>query len=329
MSFIGGYQSSTNLNDLNFVGDFPIDHAIGGFGIGVHKNDYKVTLNTAIAQYRQGMLLELVFAEANDGPVTIDISKRGAKSLKKPTPEGLLDLDAGEINTSTVYLVVYDGQGFQVATPLFNYGFPYKAGTGIGSIIPRLGNGNIASGNYAVVLNGENNLAQGAYSIAEGSYAMAVLFNERVKAGGAFFNEPGSAQCSIHNLFATINPNSGSVKLTPDGKNDESNRWMIPDNCIQRLCIQLVITQNSGTVDVAGLACTAFLSGTIRCQKGSAQWVGKVPQFSQVHKDEGFDPVFGITMQGTEVILFVKDMAERVLHANATVHLTQTKFSLK
>ncbi len=115
MSFIGGYQSNVSLSDLNIVGDFPIDHSIGGFGIGLGQNEYTITLNTAITQYRQGLLLQIAFAEANTGAVHVNVSNRGLKFLKKPTPGGLVDLDAGDITTNKIYLLVFDGQGFQVA----------------------------------------------------------------------------------------------------------------------------------------------------------------------------------------------------------------------
>lgn len=329
MSFIGGYQSNTNLNDLNFVGDFPIDHAIGGFGIGIGKNDYEVTLNTMLTQYRQGLLLELVFSEVNDGPVTINVSKCGLKPLQKTSPEGLQALDAGDINTFTVYLAVYDGQGFQVVSTLLNSLIPFKPGKGIGAIVPRLGEANEALGNFAAVLYGENNHARRPYSIANGFYAVAGLFNEWAKAGGAFFKTPGSAQGSILNLMATITPDQESVKLTPDGNENGDNRWLLPDNCIQQFQIQLTIAQNSGGTGAAGFAYTTFCEGTLRCQKGVATWVGKEPHFGQVHQDEGFDPGYGISIKEREVLLYVKSMPERVLHANATVFVTQTKFSLK
>ena len=31
MSAIGGYSSDVNLNDLNYVGDFPVENSLGGF----------------------------------------------------------------------------------------------------------------------------------------------------------------------------------------------------------------------------------------------------------------------------------------------------------
>ena len=75
MSFIGGYQSNVSLSDLNIVGDFPIDHSIGGFGIGLGQNEYTITLNTAITQYRQGLLLQIAFAEANTGACLLYTSR--------------------------------------------------------------------------------------------------------------------------------------------------------------------------------------------------------------------------------------------------------------
>ena len=45
----GGYQSDTDLQDINFVGDFPIEHSIGGFGTTTGSNNaYTVNLTTPL-----------------------------------------------------------------------------------------------------------------------------------------------------------------------------------------------------------------------------------------------------------------------------------------
>lgn len=115
MSFIGGYQSDVNLNGINYVGDFPVDHSVGGFGITTGINNYVLELTPAILQYRQGMLLEVRFAEPNTDAVTINVNNRGAKAIKKIAALGLIDLVAGDIVNGKIYLLLYDGNGFQVA----------------------------------------------------------------------------------------------------------------------------------------------------------------------------------------------------------------------
>ena len=115
MSFIGGYQSDVNLNGINYVGDFPVDHSVGGFGITTGVNNYLLVLNPAITQYRQGMLLEVRFSEVNSDAVTINVNNNGAKAIKKIAAIGLAELAAGDIISGKIYLLVYDGIGFQIA----------------------------------------------------------------------------------------------------------------------------------------------------------------------------------------------------------------------
>lgn len=115
MSFIGGYQSDVNLNGINYVGDFPIDHSVGGFGITTGINNYLLELSPAISQYRQGMLLEVRFTEPNTGAVTINVNNRGAKAIKKNAVLGLIDLTVSDIIAGKIYLLLYDGTNFQVA----------------------------------------------------------------------------------------------------------------------------------------------------------------------------------------------------------------------
>lgn len=115
MSFIGGYQSDVNLNDINFVGDFPIDHSIGGFGITTGVNDYLLHLTPAILQYRQGLPLEVRFSQPNTGAVTINVDNRGVKGIKKIVAGVLVNLDAGDLTNDKVYILIYDGVVFQIA----------------------------------------------------------------------------------------------------------------------------------------------------------------------------------------------------------------------
>lgn len=117
MSFIGGYQSDVNLNDINYVGDFPIDHAIGGFGLAIETavNTYSLTLAPAISQYRVGLPLAVAFNGSNTGPVTLNVNNRGAKLIKKVDEGNLLDLELNDLVENKIYLLIYDGNTFQVA----------------------------------------------------------------------------------------------------------------------------------------------------------------------------------------------------------------------
>lgn len=134
MSFIGGYQSDVNLNGINYVGDFPVDHSVGGFGITTGVNNYFLELNPAISQYRQGMLLEVRFALANTGAVTLNVNNRGVKAIKKIAATGLTDLAAGDLFNGKIYLLLYDGTGFQIANASSSVADATEAQKGIAQI---------------------------------------------------------------------------------------------------------------------------------------------------------------------------------------------------
>lgn len=118
----GGYQSDFNLNNVKLIGDFPIEHSLGGHGIGnsPQPNKYNVTLTPPITQYRIGMPLHIIFAVANTGSATLNVNDQGEIPLKKVAGElmvdgdGLMDIEAGDIMPGRVYILVFDGQFFQV-----------------------------------------------------------------------------------------------------------------------------------------------------------------------------------------------------------------------
>ncbi|MGE0638497.1 MAG: hypothetical protein AB7P01_18800 [Bacteroidia bacterium] len=118
----GGYESDLDLNNVKLIGDFPIEHSLGGHGIAnsPQANKYTVALHPAITQYRIGMPLHIIFAVANTGSATLNVNNQGEIVLKKIASEfeldgdGLTDIDAGDITPGRVYLLVFDGQFFQV-----------------------------------------------------------------------------------------------------------------------------------------------------------------------------------------------------------------------
>ncbi|MBS1635355.1 MAG: hypothetical protein JST26_05485 [Bacteroidetes bacterium] len=115
MSFIGGYQSNFNFNALQLVGDIPIDHTLGGYGVASGINAYILNLNPAITGYRAGLPLEVMFTHPNGGPSTLDVDGNGPKSIKKIVNGALADLDVGDLGIYKVYILIYDGVYFQLA----------------------------------------------------------------------------------------------------------------------------------------------------------------------------------------------------------------------
>jgi len=114
---MSGYQSDVNLQDLTFVGDFPIEHSIGGYGETTGAtDDYAVVLDPPISQYRVGMRLQMKFNHANGGVSTLNVDGKGAVPLMKVVNEALDDLNPNDLNTTLVYDLIFDGICFQVVT---------------------------------------------------------------------------------------------------------------------------------------------------------------------------------------------------------------------
>ena len=115
MGFIGGYQSNFNFNALQLVGDFPIDHLLGGYGVASGTDAYVLTLNPAIGGYRAGLPLEVKFTHPNTGPATINVDGKGPQTIKKITNGVLTDLAEGDLAIYKIYILIHDGTYFQVA----------------------------------------------------------------------------------------------------------------------------------------------------------------------------------------------------------------------
>lgn len=117
MTAIAGYQSDLNLQDIEFVGDFPLEHNLGGYGETTGAtDDYVLTLDPAISQYRVGMHFQVKFNHANGGVSTLNVDTQGATPLMKPVGGILKDLDPNDLNTTSVYDIIYDGVCLQVVT---------------------------------------------------------------------------------------------------------------------------------------------------------------------------------------------------------------------
>lgn len=120
MSAIGGYSSDVNLNDLNYVGDFPVENSLGGFGVtSGGTDDYVLELDPALKNaYRQGLSIQVKFNHGNSGVSTININGKGAVPIMKAVNGVLVDLAADDLGTFNHYLLLFDGTCFQVVAGL-------------------------------------------------------------------------------------------------------------------------------------------------------------------------------------------------------------------
>jgi len=115
MSATGGYDSDVNLQDIQFVGDFPLENSLGGFGVTTGTgNNYVLGLNPSITAYRIGMRFEVQFNNANSGAATLDVDGQGVASLKKIVNGALVELSPNDLNSTGIYDLVFDGSCLQV-----------------------------------------------------------------------------------------------------------------------------------------------------------------------------------------------------------------------
>lgn len=117
MSATGGYDSDVNLQNIEFVGDFPLENSLGGFGLSTGAtNNYILTLDPPLTQYRIGMPFQVKFNVVNTGAATLNVDGNGAIPLKKIVNGALVDVVANDINTTRVFFLVYDGTVMQVVS---------------------------------------------------------------------------------------------------------------------------------------------------------------------------------------------------------------------
>lgn len=112
----GGYDSDLNLNNVKLLGDFPIEHSLGGHGIAEtsETNKYNLTLTPPITHYRIGLTLNVIFSVTNEGSATLNVNNQGEITIQKVIEDRLVNLDKKDIVVEKIYLLVYDGQVFQI-----------------------------------------------------------------------------------------------------------------------------------------------------------------------------------------------------------------------
>lgn len=112
----GGYDSDLNLNNVKLLGDFPIEHSLGGHGIANNQetNKYILTLTPPITHYRIGLTLNVIFSVTNEENATLNVNNQGEITIKKVVEDVLVDLAKNDIVVGKVYLLVFDGQAFQI-----------------------------------------------------------------------------------------------------------------------------------------------------------------------------------------------------------------------
>lgn len=99
-------------------------------------NTYVATFSPAYTSYTAGMTLRVKFNTENTGTSTVNVDTLGAKTIKKVDGS---DIDAGDIITDNIYLLVYDGTNF-ILVNHNNYKFKNQVFTSSGNFtVPKTG----------------------------------------------------------------------------------------------------------------------------------------------------------------------------------------------
>ncbi len=88
-----------------------IQDNVTAYGEATGVDDYEVELDPTLPAYVAGQTFQILFADANIGPVTIDIDGLGPLDLKKNVDE---DLIADDIKDGQILNIAFDGVNFQV-----------------------------------------------------------------------------------------------------------------------------------------------------------------------------------------------------------------------
>lgn len=114
---IGGYSSDINLNNVPLIGDFPADHNIGGFGEALGTDNYTITLTPAIKSYRPGLKILARFQNTNTGLVSVNIDGLGFIRVKKEDEGMIVDMEADDLDTVSIYQLTNNGGIFLITLP--------------------------------------------------------------------------------------------------------------------------------------------------------------------------------------------------------------------
>ena len=88
-----------------------VQSSFGTFLTASGTDTIAASVTPALTAYAVGQTFKFIAAASNTGAVTINVSTLGAKSILK---NGATALSAGELQSGSMYQIVYDGTNFQL-----------------------------------------------------------------------------------------------------------------------------------------------------------------------------------------------------------------------
>ena len=218
---------------------------------------YTSTSLPNLFSYERNQVYLTSFSATNSGTssVTLNINSLGAKSVKKQTSNGIDDLLVNELNTGSVYTLIYDGTNFRVNKPFSNSPFDVKY--------------RIRSNELVQVPAYNEYLIYGDLTV-EGkldidTYGKVVIINGSLSLNGGTVSNSGNVQMvdisgGLTKYSTTLAMNSGVTYSVSHGLNTPSivvNTW--DDTTGDQIVIDIVRTSNNN-IDISS---TATLSSVL------------------------------------------------------------------
>ena len=209
---------------------------------------YTSTSLPNLFSYERNQVYLTSFSATNSGTssVTLNINSLGAKSVKKQTSNGIDDLLVNELNTGSVYTLIYDGTNFRVNKPFSNSPFDVKY--------------RIRSNELVQVPAYNEYLIYGDLTV-EGkldidTYGKVVIINGSLSLNGGTVSNSGNVQMvdisgGLTKYSTTLAMNSGVTYSVSHGLNTPSivvNTW--DDTTGDQIVIDIVRTSNNN-IDIS------------------------------------------------------------------------------
>jgi hypothetical protein len=164
-------------------------------------NTIVLSLNPALTVYPTGGVFYFKSAATNTGNVTININGLGAKSIKKQTLGGVVELKPGDIQGGTMHAIAYDGVQFQLLS---------AAGEGFRADC-RL----VYTNATTLTLNRKN----GNRLCIEG-------VNEQIPAAGVTLSNGGLSADTTYYIYAYMNSGTMTLEASTTGHAEDSATGM-------------------------------------------------------------------------------------------------------
>ena len=111
---MSGYQNDATFTASDLT-NLPVEASSSNFAITSGQvNDYQLSFQPAVTNYRQGLTIQVKFHQINTGAATLNIDGLGIVPIRKLIGDQLTELESGDLQTVPIYQLTFDGVVFQI-----------------------------------------------------------------------------------------------------------------------------------------------------------------------------------------------------------------------